>query len=46
MMTTITTKGTTPWMEAAQGTDRKGDGTEACLQEIDGPLVRFKKECA
>jgi uncharacterized membrane protein (DUF373 family) len=32
--------------EAAQGTDRKGDRTESCLQEIDRQLVRFKKECA
>lgn len=32
--------------EAAQGTDRKGDGTESCLQEINGQLVRSKKECA
>lgn len=32
--------------EATQGTDRKRDGTESCLQEIDGQLVRFKKGCA
>jgi uncharacterized membrane protein (DUF373 family) len=32
--------------EAAQGTDRKGDKAELCLREIDGQLIRFKKECA
>lgn len=34
----------TEGIDMARRTDRKGDGTEPCLQEIDGQLIRFRKE--
>jgi hypothetical protein len=30
--------------EVARGTDRKGDSAESYRREIDGQLVKFKKE--
>ncbi len=32
--------------EMGQGSARKGDEVESYLREINGQLVRFKRECA
>ena len=33
-------------IETAQVTDRKGDRAGSCMPEINGQLIRFKRECS